>query len=469
MRFISLFLVLVSLAACQQTQQVVTPSSPPPPEAPLFWSGVDSTLSKTADSLASKILVNAQAHETSRYQVQAALALLADSLLGIIQEQAEPVSPEQQHAATIAFNDGAEALTMYAEASDSARAAMLLDRAAVHFTKALEANPFDEEALYWLARVHLLQADSVDAAITVLERLVSLWGHRSEYVAMLAEAHERLLTPESGMAAGALWVRAAQLIIDDSLLDPESNTALDSAAIFSHYARGGRAFVLARQGDLALAAVDSAATWSTHKDEYAYVEAERRWILWDHGNLQTRTRFDSLLALATTDPGGAANGMTVLLQAVRRDLARAAIQHERALLWYRVGRSEEALRDLQSLANSALPVDSIRLREDYGTIAFNVGMAYRAEGDLRAALAYLLQSESTGFSQSARAALAASRILINDLDASFEVGLRAEAAMAQLSESDQKALLRHLIELCRRKGDLVLARQYVDQYRQLPR
>ena len=101
-------------------------------------------------------------------------------------------------------------------------------------------------------------------------------------------------------------------------------------------------------------------------------------------------------------------------------------------------------------------------------MTFNVGMARRAAGDLRAALAYLMQSEATGFSQWARAALQVSRLLSRDFPAALAAGLRAEAGLAGLPRSEQKALLRHLVELYRRSGNRERAEEYLVKYRRLP-
>lgn len=152
---------------------------------------------------------------------------------------------------------------------------------------------------------------------------------------------------------------------------------------------------------------------------------------------------------------------------MQSDEARLEVHHELALIHFRVGRLDEAVCSLQSLwatvqgDASADTARHSRIREDYGAMAFNIGIAQRAEGDLHAALGYLLQSEATGFSQSARAALEVSRLLSNDIAAALDAGLRAEAAMAQLPATEQKALLRHLAELHRRSDGRARAQEYV--------
>ncbi len=298
-------------------------------------------------------------------------------------------------------------------------------------------------------------------------------GHRPGYIALLAEAHERQGTPASALAAGALWQRAAQATIDDAVLDLDERITIDSAAAFTHIARSSRAFVQAGLSDLALEALESATAWTTLRNDQAYVNAERQWIMWDEGNLQTRVRFDALLTLAASDQEKAAFGLEALSEKVQSDGAHLEVQHELALLRYRIGHVEEAVKSLQSLwatvqgDASADTARHSRIREDYGIMAFNIGIARRAEGDLRAALGYLMQSEATGFSQSARAALEVSLLLSNDIAAALDAGLRAEAAMAQLRADEQKALQRHLVELFRRSGDRERAQEYVLKYQRL--
>ena len=227
------------------------------------------------------------------------------------------------------------------------------------------------------------------------------------------------------------------------------------------------------RSELALEALNSAAAWTTLRGDKAYLNAERQWILWDDGNLQTRVRFDALLTHAAADPEKAALGLEALLAEVQGDGARLEVQHELALLRYRIGHVEEAVKSLQSLwatvqgDASADTTRHSRIREDYGVMAFNIGMAHRAEGDLRAALGYLMQSEATGFSQSARAALEVSRLLSNDISAALDAGLRAEAGWAQLHAAQRRALLSHMVELYRRNGDRERAQEYVAKYRQL--
>ena len=485
-RLLSLVLLVVACAACQRTRPVAVPPAKAvaPPDTIPALPGVDHALARKADSLARGVLVSAPARAEGLRQAEAGLQLvrLADSLLqGERQSdgaaaETDSVGPERKRVALRAYNEGAKALSDFAEATDSTRAAILLDEAATRFAAALEANPFDQEAHYWLARVYELQADALgragatQAAIAVLQQLVAMQGHRPDYLALLAQAHERVDTPEAGLAAGALWRRAAQATIDDAALDPEGHIAVDSAAVFAHFARSNRALVQADRSDWALEALNEADDWATPSDDKTYLDAERRWILCDDGNLATRMRFDVLISQGASDPEGAARGLEALIPEVRRQHARLDVEHELARILYRIGREEAAVERMRQVFDDARTVpqaDVEGMREDYGIMTYNLGMAHRTAGSLRKALGYLLQSEATGFNQSARAALQVSRLLSNNLAAAIDAGLRAEAGLAQLPAAEQKALLHHPVELYRRSGDRERAQAYVDKWRQL--
>ena len=483
-----IFVVLVAwgLGSCTPAQHVAKgPVAAPQTVDVPSWPGVDSTVARAADTLGKAALISAQAQAEHTKAMESAfdLAQLADSLLGAAVFRASSDSLQEQKGtprdATAAYNEGAEALNEFSAASDSAQAATLLERAATRFREALQADPHDTDALYWLARVYEIQADafskagSLQDALGVLQKLVALQGHREDYVALLAEAHERFGTRDGGLAAGTLWARAAQLAIDDAALDPDGLVQVDSSLVFAHYARSSRAFVQARRGTLAQRALGRAVDYVTSTEDSLFVASEQSWLTWDGGNLDSRLRFDSLLTLGEEAPGQAADGLQELLANTQSEAARLDVQHELALHWYRTDQWEEAIGMLSSVFQRAQELGVLsgermaRIREDYGTVAFNVAMAQRARGELRAALGYLLQSEATGFSQSARAALEVSRLLTNDIEAAIDAGLRAEAQMAGLLLEDQQALLRHLVELYRRAGDREQAAEYVAKYRRL--
>ncbi len=478
-----LALMLLTLTACQRVRPLADTAevAPMSTQEPCPLPGVTPEVLRVAASLASSALVPTDQRAQSALDAAAALDMvrLADSLVGgqLLLERG-PVDAAASRNAALAISSGAEAFEMSAQEEDSLRALALLEDAAARFEAALDANPFDEDAHLWLAHTLVLQGNTFgqlhafNRAIEVLHELVALAGHRADYVGFLAETYEQVDSVGAALAAGALWLRAAQTTADDAALAPQEGHAPDSAAIFAQLTRSSRAFLDAMRSDLALSALDSAAQWASDRNQVTFLAQERRWILWDGGNLRTRIRFDSLLTIANEAPEAALAGLRALVPRIRSPYARLQTAHEAALLMYRTERWEEAVTALQVLWTHAqdLPADSsltARVREDYGTITFNVGMARWQEGEHHAALAYLMQSEATGTAQSARAALQVSYLLVNDVDAALSAAHRAEEGWDQLPRPDRQRLMRLMVELYRRSGDRERAAAYVAKYRSM--
>ena len=66
-------------------------------------------------------------------------------------------------------------------------------------------------------------------------------------------------------------------------------------------------------------------------------------------------------------------------------------------------------------------------------MAYSIGLERRDGGELRAAVAYLLQAEATGYTQAPTAALTLALLFRNDPEASVEAALRAEDDWEALS------------------------------------
>ena len=466
--------VVFFLAACTSPRQAIV-SVASPPVAILDVPGVDSSLVAQASALAEVSFAKDAEAAARLTEAGRRLVLLADSLLSRHTnkylgppESGDSVQRDVTRGIE-AFNEGAEALAQYAEA-DSVRAGELLEEAAAHFEEALLANPFDTEARYWLARTfeimaeHLHAIGAVQAAIDVLQRLVTLHQDRHDYIALLAAAYEHIQTEEADIAAGALWGRAALVAQDDVLLASARAVVADTGAIFTYYVRGSRAFVQADRSDLALRALRNANNWVRSPDDAELVSSETAWINWDDGNLANRKEYDSLLETAAADPVEAAEGLEELMQTVTQETARIDVQHQLALTRYASGEHEAATILMQTLWKNAGGVDSVRagrIREDFATMAYNLAQVRRRAGDLPGALAYLLQCERVESQVSARAALQAAQLLQNNLDAALKRALVAEARMEHLTPDERESLLRYIVELYRRKGDRENAKHYV--------
>ena len=458
-----------------------------------YFAGVDSSVSAATMALADNSFVNSeQQEEASGLVVQGRdLVAEADSLLAsqkdtlaFLRDPAgkDTTSAATREAALLAFNEGAQALSSYADEADSLEAPALLEEAQAHFERALTINPFDAEARYWLARVYTLRASRLGAseehtkALEVLLRLLQMRQDDHALWASVATTYEHL---GQWLDAARTWIQAAQVALDDVEMDPDGGRAADASILFTYYVRGERAFVEADSSGAALRTLVEAAHWAAGPDDEAFLEEERVWLLWDDGNLASRKAWDELLALVEREPEVAVVGMEDLLGQVRRRHARFEVRHRLAVLYYTTDRHEQAADSLQSLWHDLVQVQPgqvasladealvERVREDCGTVTYNLALLRYREGNLRAALAYLLQSEQTGFGQSGRAALEAALMLRNNIEKALEVAERAEAKIAQLAPAEQKKLLRYMVELHRRRGDREAARRYVEKYRLL--
>lgn len=448
--FVVLFILLVT--GCS-VPQVITETYPP------ALPGVDSSYTHTAWHLAEESF--AQDTEAAAYAAEEGrdLALLADSLL-------EPmVRPQIRDTirALSSFNEGADVLDRLSE-SDSLQALELLETAALKFEEALEADAFDAEARQWLARVYQTLAnrfqrlDALEDRVRVLQRLVRWNQDRHDYIALLAAAQEGLQTEAAGIVAGALWERAALVVLDDVEMGLRSSP--DSAALFTYHVRASRAFVLANRGVLARESLHRARRWQRSETEQELIFADSTWLHWDGGNMAARKRFDALLSKASTTPGEVMEGLEILLQDIRSPDAQIEVRHQIARIRYASGEEEHAISLMQSLVVEAPHRET--LVEDYAVMMYNLAQKLRQSGNLRRALAYLLQCTSLDVGISARSAFDAALLLRNNLDEALRYAHIAEARKATLDVGEHSALMQYLAELYRRSGDRERARQYLD-------
>lgn len=479
----SAFLLFITLLiGCRTTAPVATVEEDVPPDAPKMLSGVDSAVTAAAFTLAQESF----ARDTRQAEKLAAdgrrYARLADSLLGLDswahwRVNVDSVDAEARLDATEHFNDGALALDEWADGSvNSTRARTLLKQAAGAFEAALEADPFDAEVRYWLGHVYELQArhydeeGSVEAAIDVLQKLVSLHQDRHDYIALMARMYDHSDTERSALASATLWERAALAAQDDATMGFDDQAVADSIAVFGYLIRSSRAFGRADRSDQALRVVEDAVKWALSAADYELVEAERNWLLWDDGNLQTRRTYDRILETAVADPNHAADELEKLLAQVRTQTAVIDVRHQLSLARYAAGQEAGALNLMQDLWRSTAGVEQAqaeRIRLDYAVMAYNLAQDHRRQGDLTGALAYLLQCEQLDADISARAALQAAQLLSNNPTAALERALAAEQRWTDLGQDDQQRLLRYIVELYRRVGEREMARKYFDRLEEM--
>jgi len=447
--------------------EVDEPVSNPIPSLP----GVDSIFTAMAVAFQSRgMLVDPGTSASTRRAVEGGRRLfqIADSLISQYEiDQDTVVVSDQQRALSIErFNEGAETL------QNPQLGLKELREAAEMFQSALDLNPYDEEALYWLSRVYELQAEklmdtgALSEMVVSVTNLVELNPMRHDYAALLASAYEATGT-ESGWAdAGAWWHRASVLVRDapDLALTP---TTMDTATVFIYLANASRAFAEADQGDLALGSIDEAMAFAVGKEEMDYIQSEREWLTWD-AQLSTRKMFDQLITTSIEYPDSASIGLRTLLEQVTLPQAEVDVRHQLSLALFNAGNLREGIQEIQQAWSDVQSMDESiihRVREDYGTMAYSLAMEHRNRGELRNALAYLLQSEATGFSGAPLSSLTRSILLRTDPEAALEAAQLAERGWDQLDPSSQRTLLEHMVAIHRRLNNRDEAADYAQRYR----
>ena len=446
----------------------------PEPDLPPALPGVDSVFAAMADTYARRgPVVDDQALAAGRRAVAGGRRLfeLADSLMAGLESSTDSISvSDDQIAESIRrYNAGARVLQSEQLGLEK------LQSAAEQFQLALDMNPGDADALYWLSRVYQLQAErmmesgALGERIEVLKRLAELSPFRHDYAGLLASAYEDLGTVKGWADAGAWWHRAALLAQDEPALSLDPAAVLDTATTWVYLANSSRAFIESDQGDLALAAIEEAVPFAVDEKSRTYLQSERQWLTWDT-ELQTRRDFDTLLVLSQTDPGSAVPSLQNLLSRVSLPLARLEVQYQLGLALYESGDFSGGVGELQSVWRDVATMDiplRERVQEDYGRVTYSIALEQRKSGELRNALAYLLQSEATGFSGAAVSALTRSLLLRNDPEASLDAAQSAERKWDSLNPQDQRALLEHMVDLHRRLNHREDALEYARRYREM--
>ncbi len=453
MRIIIYFLMLL-IAGCGASQIMVAPLTPSSP----ILAGVDSIQVEIAWKLAEESFPKDAKKAADLAEEGRELADLANQLI----KPAPESTTRDTVQAFVSFNEGAVVLDQLSDA-DSLQALMLLETAAEKFEDALEADAFDDLARQWLAQVYELlavrfrQSGAIEDQLRVLERLI-LWNQdRHDFIAQYAEAHEGSRDEESAMKAGALWDHAAQVALDD--VEMGFHPSPDSAALFAYHVRASRAFILADRGSLARASLSKAMPWQRTSEERALIHADSLWLAWDGGNLRARKRFDSLLSEASLNPEKAAEGLRQLLGEVQSGTARVEMQHQLALATYASGSEQEAAEFMQHLVTDN--PDQSSLVADYAVMTYNIAQKHRQLGDLRSALAYLLQCASLGAPIAVRAAFDVAFLLRNNHGEAIKYAHMAEVGIDMLDRGERISLIQYLAELYRRTGDRERAREYI--------
>ena len=462
---------LLMLVGCAPREILIIDAIPPSPPIPAL-PGVDSVFTAMAETYAQRgKLIDPQAVESSRRSIEGGQRLfaIADSLSASLapSEDSTIVTDEAIAESIRRYNAGAESL------QGSNLGNVELASAAEQFQLALDANPYDAEALYWLSRVYEMQSErfmeigATNQMIDVLSRLTGLYPLRHDYAGLLASAYEGQDNPNGWAEAGVWWHRASLLVRDEPNLSLNQGTSLDTSTTFIYLANASRAFIEADEGELALASIQESAPFAVGEEQQSYVESEIKWLTWDIV-ISTRKKFDSLLQMSIDDPESAVIGLQDLTTEVTFPQAEVDVRHQLALALFNAGASEAGIIEIQHAWNDAIQMDSTlreRIREDYGTMAYSMAIEQREAGQLRNALAYLLQSEATGFSGAPLSALTRSILLRTDPEAALEAAELAEAGWENLDAESRRTLLEHMVSLHRRLNHRDQAAFYAQRYR----
>ena len=431
----------------------------------LVLPGVDISFVQMADRLAARGgLVSDQSEAIAAQAVADGKLLLeiADSLTAHLVQDIDTMSVDEVDSVRSPNRD------MQFVQGDAPGLTELKD-AAGQFHLALDVNPFDTEAIYWLSQVHeimyqrLGDMGAIEEQIQALTRLTEIHPERHDYAGLLASALEGRDTGEAWVDAGGWWHRASVLLLDDVLLD--MSAVLDSQTMFIYLTSASSAFIHADEGDEALVMLDEAEAYTRGERDRAYIVSERQWLLWDT-QVQTRKRFEEIAELSVLSPEEVIPKWEVLLPEVTRPLARLEVRYQLAVARYNVGNEEVGVEEMAEIW-AELPEGALqdRVREDYGLMAYNLGLKMQKAGNLRDAREYFLQSEATGFAGAARSALMISRLVRNDISASLSAAQRAERGWDGLEPKEQQLLLQHMVELHRRLQNREEAMIYAKRYR----
>lgn len=450
-----LWILLLLLAGCVSSRSSVN-NELEEPTGPTILPGVDSVFAALAEEYAqiAQVADIAQLQIAERaLEAGQALYDLADSLKAqrAMAPETTSVSIEALNEATIQFNAGAEALEVNA-----------LGEAAEAFEAAIEASPTDADALFWLSQTRRTQFEQsgdtlmLQRAIQALEALVGLHAHRHDYVGFLASAYGLANSEEAWHESGVLYYEAAKLLMDEAMLpltlEPQPP---DTAGMFAYLTRAGDAFVEANDGLKALGALEEANLWALTDEDEEYVSGWTDWISWD-ADVRHRKRYDALLTQASVDGTDTVPELRDLLSNVTHIRARRDVTRALALEEFNGGLTDEGVARIAVLWKEVASIDDSfahDVREDFGQMAYAVGLNYHSDGNLQAAMQYFLQSESTGFQRAPEAALMLARVLRNNIEASMEAAERAMAGIDQMDIESKRALLSHMVELHRRAGN----------------
>ena len=309
--------------------------------------------------------------------------------------------------------------------------------------------------------------------LTVLRELVLLRANEHGLWAEMAHALDELGRFSDG---AALWLRAAETVLDDARLSFE-DAAVDSARVFNYSVRSYLSFVNSRSGEGVYRALWQARQYATSTEQLDYTRQELIWAQWDYLNLHHRIVFDSLRQVALKTPLEVITELGELIPTLTRPAARWEANYNYAILSHSNGFEDAALDTLKilwhtirditpnptpvrepgardTLVLQPLPYAAFKedLRSAYGGALFERALLHHQNGQSGRAFTYLKQVVETRSSYTGKAYIEALKLARYNPEQALKMEPEIEEVFDEFEREDQLAYLREIGNLYRRLG-----------------
>lgn len=460
----------------------------------LIPAGVDSLTATQARKLADSSFVSYESEQEAEEMKRRANAYRAesDTLWHFLSMEASDQSVELQDDPDFveSFNEGAQYYanaTSIAQANtlsdiELARYSQLLDNAITSFEEALLLNPFDSQTRLVLAQLYgakasrLNQKKNFKQAIDILEKLVRL--EKGQYVIYGALGENYYLLESFEEAAKNLDKAVAILhetvSFTEYYFENNSYSSDDSLNVFFYKFYSGQSYTNLLDADTAIERFESARNYVVTENDLKAIEGELQFINWDDKNILGSMRRDELIATVNTGQLNEAEiGFSELINNLKTQRAKDEIDWRLAVVQYQLEKEEESANRLLALIQrsetgddgSPIGKNYSEYFDDFGTITYNIGIKYNSNNNRSLALKYFIMSAKVKWSNRARSNLMIADLLSNNIEEAINYAKLAENEIDSLNDIDKKALYELLTNLYRSRGDMDIARNYLQLWR----
>lgn len=460
--------------------------------------GVDSLTAEESSELADSSFVSYEEEQEAEALKRQANAYRAESdTLWAILSMDAPDAPENADQPDDPefvenFNNGAENFTEARKISqadeiteeDLKRYSELVTNAIDAFEKALQINPFDSQTRLLLAQLYgtkasrLNEEENHERAIDILEKLIRVEKGEHSIFYVLGENYYLV---DNYKLAAQNFEKASDLLhetvpLTDYYYENETYSPDDSTRAFTYEYYTGLAYTEMFEAEQALEAFEQSREYARTEDDIAAIESQVDFINWDEGNILGSMRRDSLAALANNNQlEQAESGFMDLKNRLKTQEAKDEIDWRLGVVQYELGKEEQAADRLLALIqrtetddqDNPVNPDYQRYFNDFGAIMYNIGMNHLQENNNRLALNYFNQSTKINWESKARSHLRIADLLKNNISEALHHAELANEQADTLSETDRKALYSLLMNFHRRNGNMDLARNYQQMWREL--